>query len=178
MGSAMEVSEKIRILRNRSGITQQQLAEVLGVQRNTITQYEAGRIVPSSKSLKKIADLFSVSIDFLMNKELEIQAKDIPAMQRPSFGNSYFDSIFNITVKKIYEQFVTDNDFYIANKEVIFRIIESLLFINIQARKTNQTEILLYSKNKTDFDDLNERISEFSKQLARMEKLQGLMEEK
>lgn len=173
----MEVSEKIRILRSRNRMTQQQLADALSVQRNTITQYEAGRIVPSSKSLKKIADLFSVSIDFLMNKELEMQSKDIPAVQRLSFGNSYFDSIFSITVKKIYEQFVTDNDFYATNKEVVYRIIESLLYINIQARKTNQSEILLDSKNKADLSDLNERISEFSRQLARMEKLQGLMEE-
>ena len=173
----MEVSEKIRILRTRNRMTQQQLADALSVQRNTITQYEAGRIVPSSKSLKKIADLFSVSIDFLMNKELEMQSKDIPAVQRLSFGNSYFDSIFSITAKKIYEQFVTDNDFYTTNKEVVYRIIESLLYVNIQARKTNQPEILLDSKNKADLSDLNERISEFSRQLARMEKLQGLMEE-
>ena len=173
----MEVSEKIRILRTRNRMTQQQLADALRVQRNTITQYEAGRIVPSSKSLKKIADLFSVSIDFLMNKELEMQSKDIPAVQRLSFGNSYFDSIFSITAKKIYEQFVTDNDFYTTNKEVVYRIIESLLYVNIQARKTNQPEILLDSKNKADLSDLNERISEFSRQLARMEKLQGLMEE-
>lgn len=159
-------------------MTQQQLADALGVQRNTITQYEAGRIVPSSKSLKKIADYFSVAIDFLMDKEQEIQTTDIPAVQKPSFGNSYFDSIFRLTVNKIYEQFVMNNEFYASNKEVAFRLIESLLFIDIQARKSNQSEILLYSKNSTDVEGLNERISEFSKQLARMEKLQGLMEEK
>jgi hypothetical protein len=103
---------------------------------------------------------------------------DIPIIQRTAFSNAYFDSVYVLTVKNLYEQLIANNYFYYENKEVIYRIIEALLFLNIQARKSNQPAILLESNEKSDFKGVNHKIIELSKQLARMEKLQGLMEEK
>ena len=63
-----------------------------------------------------------VGIFYACQKEKENVNNNIDCYQKTNFN---FDSIFNITVKKIYEQFIADNSFFTSNKEVIFRIIES-----------------------------------------------------
>lgn len=59
----------IRELREKKGITQAKLAEILGVGRTTITMYEKGTIVPPADILRKLADYFNVSVDYLLGRE-------------------------------------------------------------------------------------------------------------
>lgn len=51
--------------RQRAGLTQQQLADALGVERATVTMWETGRNWPSASLLPKMADLLLCSIDDL-----------------------------------------------------------------------------------------------------------------
>ena len=59
-----KISKKIKALRKTRGMTQEQLAEKLGVQRATISNYEIGRRSPHIKELEKIADALGVSLDY------------------------------------------------------------------------------------------------------------------
>ena len=63
----MEFHEKLQELRKRSGLTQEELAEVLFVSRTAISKWESGRGYPSIDSLKAISAYFSVSIDDLLS---------------------------------------------------------------------------------------------------------------
>ena len=58
----------IRQLRIEKGITQEQLGQVLNVQKSAISKYELGRTQPSTDILEKLADYFEVSIDYLLGK--------------------------------------------------------------------------------------------------------------
>ena len=58
---------KIKILRESKGLTQQQLADMLDISRQTVQKYEAGTNEPDIKMLKRIADIFEVSVDFLID---------------------------------------------------------------------------------------------------------------
>lgn len=58
------IGGKIKTLRNGRKMTQQDVADVLGVNRTTISNYEIGRRVPSLTELKKIAAMFGVGLDF------------------------------------------------------------------------------------------------------------------
>lgn len=58
------IGNKIKVLRKTRGMTQQQLAEKLGVQRPTISNYEIGRRSPRIKELKSIANILGVSIEY------------------------------------------------------------------------------------------------------------------
>jgi len=62
---------KIKELREKKGLTQGKLAELLGLSRSTIAMYETNNSNPDYETLKKLSALFGVSIDYLLgNTEL------------------------------------------------------------------------------------------------------------
>ena len=67
----MEFREILKFLRenyyvNGKKLTQTQLANILGYGYTAISNYESGRNEPSISDLKKIADFFNVSLDYLL----------------------------------------------------------------------------------------------------------------
>lgn len=58
--------EKIRELRKQKGITQQQLADILCVEKTNISKWEAGVYEPGKAVLSKMAEYFNVSVDYLL----------------------------------------------------------------------------------------------------------------
>ena len=57
----MNVGEKIRNARLAKGMTQEELGEILGVQKSAIAKYENGRVVNIKRStLKKISDVLDI----------------------------------------------------------------------------------------------------------------------
>lgn len=62
----MECNERIRQYRTDAELTQQQLADKIGVSRQTVTRWENGWIVPTLFYAQKLADLFSTTVDELM----------------------------------------------------------------------------------------------------------------
>ena len=61
--------EKLKVLRKKQGLTQQEIAELLGVKRNTYSDWENGKCKPNYEKLEKIADFFGVSLDWLFGRE-------------------------------------------------------------------------------------------------------------
>jgi len=59
-----KISRKIKALRKTRGMTQEQLAEKLGVQRATVSNYEIGRRSPHIKELERIASALGVSLEY------------------------------------------------------------------------------------------------------------------
>ncbi len=57
---------RLKSLRAEAGKTQNDMAEFLHVQRSTYGEYERGKIMPPYDKIKKLADYFGVSIDYLM----------------------------------------------------------------------------------------------------------------
>lgn len=60
------LSEKIRELRRKSGLSQEELADKLDVSRQAVSKWETGAAVPTTDTLVDLADLFSVSLDYLL----------------------------------------------------------------------------------------------------------------
>ena len=61
--------ERLRVLRQRGGLTQHDLAEILHLSRATIAGYETRGRVPDVIILWQIADYFHVSVDYLIGRE-------------------------------------------------------------------------------------------------------------
>lgn len=59
-------SERLRKIRKASGMTQQEIADHLNMQRSTYAYYETGATEPSLKRLIGIAKEFSISVDDLL----------------------------------------------------------------------------------------------------------------
>lgn len=62
--------EKLRALRKKNNMTQVDLAKALDLDKSSIAKYESAGIIPSVDTLQKIASLFKVSIDYLLNTQL------------------------------------------------------------------------------------------------------------
>lgn len=67
----MTTGEKIAMLRKRKNITQEQLAEMLGVARQSVSRWEMDQAFPETEKLIRLAGLFSCSIDFLLSEVLD-----------------------------------------------------------------------------------------------------------
>lgn len=62
------LNEKIKELRKQKGITQQQLADVLCVEKTNISKWESGAYEPGKMVLSKLAEYFNVSVDYLLGR--------------------------------------------------------------------------------------------------------------
>ncbi|KEO74593.1 XRE family transcriptional regulator [Anditalea andensis] len=67
----MFLSKNLRYLRRQKNFTQEMLCEKLGVKRTMISAYEDGRSEPKLMALQTLAETFGVSVDELLNRNLE-----------------------------------------------------------------------------------------------------------
>ncbi len=58
----------LRQLREDKGLTQEQLASVLGLSQQTIDHYEKKRVSPKIDTVQKIAQYFNVTVDYLLGR--------------------------------------------------------------------------------------------------------------
>ncbi len=64
----MRLSEKIMDLRKRSGWSQEELAEKLGVSRQSVSKWETGESVPDLDRIIRMSELWDVSTDYLLKE--------------------------------------------------------------------------------------------------------------
>lgn len=62
------LGKKIKTNREKNNMTQAEIAEILGVKPATISKYESGALEPNIEALKKISEIFNVSIDELIKE--------------------------------------------------------------------------------------------------------------
>ncbi|KRE51280.1 helix-turn-helix domain-containing protein [Paenibacillus sp. Soil522] len=67
----MNIGTRIAEFREQKGWTQDELATILGISRASLSHYEKNRREPDTNTLGKIADVFQVSIDYLVGRTLQ-----------------------------------------------------------------------------------------------------------
>ena len=72
----MKISEKIVILRKRMGYSQEDLANELDISRQSVYKWETDAAVPDLTKIKKMAKLFNVSFDKLLDDEIDITVEE------------------------------------------------------------------------------------------------------
>ena len=63
------IAEKIKLLREKSGLTQSELARRLGLSRSSVNAWEMGLSVPSTQYVVELAKTFNVSTDYLLGMD-------------------------------------------------------------------------------------------------------------
>lgn len=71
MPNAKDIGQKIRNLRLGKGLTQAELAKVIGSSTSAVAMYETGERIPRDETKKKIADLFGLKIDELFFEPID-----------------------------------------------------------------------------------------------------------
>ncbi len=80
----MKLKDKIVQLRKAKGISQEELAHSVEVSRQAVYKWETGDSTPEVEKVKKLAEIFGVSLDVLLNDELGIDALPASADPRPT----------------------------------------------------------------------------------------------
>ena len=80
----MKLNEQISFLRRERGITQEQLANVLGVSNQSVSKWESGQCCPDIALLPQIAEYFGTSVDELLGckRDRDLSEKSIAYMLR------------------------------------------------------------------------------------------------
>lgn len=85
----MSFSENLTELRKLNGFSQEELADRIGVSRQTLSKYETGESLPDIEKCKQLADVFSVSMDDLISydkNDEENMGYGVPPKGKHIFG--------------------------------------------------------------------------------------------
>jgi len=121
--------QRLKDFRKKYNMTQQDLAEQLGIVRTAIANYETGRTSPDPETLSLIADIFNTSTDYLLGKTNIKEPIDNLVSQR-------------LEDYPINEKFININDFSPESQEDLKKYIELLKMKDLLKRnKDNNDEL-------------------------------------
>lgn len=101
---------KLKNMREKQGLLQKQLGDSLGISASTIGMYEQNRREPDNLTLKKIANFFGVSTDYLLDNE-----------------NDKYINEKEFKEKEILKKALIDNDFMKSNEDLTDEELKRLL---------------------------------------------------
>ena len=112
----MSIGEKIKSARIAKGMTQEELGEILGVQRSAIAKYENGRVVNIKRStLKKISNVLGIRPSELIYEEIEKN----PA----GAAERHIEIIMDEDINEIFDDFKLLDD---SQKKIVKDLVRSL----------------------------------------------------
>lgn len=76
----MKLSDKILNLRKKQGMSQEELADSLGVSRQAVSRWEVGSALPDAINILQLSKLFDVTTDYLLNDDYQSD-NDIPKVK-------------------------------------------------------------------------------------------------
>ena len=81
----MRFCDYLKEMRLAAGYTQQEIADILQVDRSTYAYYEAGKTEPNIPKLKRIANMYGISLDDLVERRL----RPVPLQFSASRGGNF-----------------------------------------------------------------------------------------
>jgi len=81
-------SERLKLSRQKKGITQDQLGKLSEISQRVISKYEQGVVLPGADNLQKLIIALEVSADYLLLKQAA--PKEVPRVKDPELYESYF----------------------------------------------------------------------------------------
>lgn len=90
----MMFGEKLQELRNKSKLSQERLAELVGVSRQAVSKWENDLSYPDTKNLIRLSEIFNVSMDELLSLTQNIEQKDVADENKISKDVFIKDKIF------------------------------------------------------------------------------------
>lgn len=91
----MTIDQKILQLRTSKGISQEELAEMLGVSRQSVSKWEMGQALPQIDKVLQLSEIFSVSVDELLRDNVELKVCSLKISNK-YFGTDGFRGESNI----------------------------------------------------------------------------------
>ena len=96
----MTFGEKLQNLRQRSGMSQDGLAEKLNVSRQAVSRWERNETMPEAEKIVALADLFHVTTDYLLRPETSATEKETHV--KPEHKQDWIDKLTYLAKTKGY----------------------------------------------------------------------------
>ena len=80
----MNLADRIQQLRKRKGISQEELADRIGVSRQAVSKWESGQTSPDLEKIVLLSDYFEVTTDYLLKGVSPAQAQTVQAQIEPA----------------------------------------------------------------------------------------------
>lgn len=94
----MTIGEKLSRLRKENNLTQEQVADLLGVSRQAVSKWESGVTFPETEKLIRLSDLYGCSIDYLLKENAE--RAEAPCEEKTAEPGRLPFSIFRLPERK------------------------------------------------------------------------------
>lgn len=94
----MKLSENLKRIRKDNNLSQEQLAEKLGVSRQAVSKWESGQSYPETEKVLLICKLFNYNIDELMNENIKVVEEN---KQSKNNINKYIEDFFDYITKTV-----------------------------------------------------------------------------
>ncbi len=94
----MNLHEKILTCRKRAGLSQEELAEKIGVSRQAVSKWETGEALPEINKIIALADVFAVTTDWLLKGEVDMSG---PTGQGWTVERTWVDALPNVIARLI-----------------------------------------------------------------------------
>ena len=170
------LGEKIKSYRESKNMTQNEIADILGVKSATVSKYESGTLEPNIESLKKLAEIFEVSVDELLNDEQDrfdiskINVLNILREQKEMKlkGNLYHNTqiIFAYNTNHIEGSKLTeDQTRYIFETNTILFEGETIASVDDILEMANHFKLVDYMLDKVEENLTEDMIKEFHRLL-------------
>lgn len=166
------LGEKIKSYRENRNMTQSEIADILGVKTATISKYEAGALEPNIESLKKLADLFEVSIDELLREDkFDVSQIDILEVLREQKniklkGNLYHNTQITFAYNTNHiegSKLTEDQTRCIFETNTILFERETIASVDDILETANHFKLVDYMLDKVEEDITEDMIKEFHK---------------
>lgn len=130
----MTIGQKIIQLRSNMGISQEKLAELLGVSRQSVSKWEMDQSIPQVDKILQISDIFSLSCDELLRDQVELRGTFTSSLSNKYFGTDGFRGEANVSLTSMH-----------AYK--VGRFLGWFYSLQLQGEKTNRRPKIVIGKD-------------------------------
>lgn len=134
----MDFGDRLKQIRTSQGLSQEQLAEKIGVSRQAITKWETKRGLPDVENMVILAEIFKITLDELVLQETKLQEKKAKIFSSETVYDIDCDKHFDIhmgSARKITLRSGEDEKIHVRLESETLENLESLYKIKLDEKK-------------------------------------------
>lgn len=157
----MNFSEKLKEIRKNEGLSQEQLAEKIGVSRQAITKWETGKGLPDVENMIIIAEIFKTTLDELLRDTAAKQEQALPVFVSETIYDIDCEKHFDVNIGNaaaIILSSGTDEKLHIKLSSETFEDLDAMFKIKLDEKK-NKLDVNCLNKNKLSRYELEDSLT-------------------
>lgn len=119
----MTLGQKLKEIRKRFGLSQEQLAEIMNVSRQAITKWENEGGSPDISNLQELSKIFGITVDYLLNDENQLPALSM----KKEIDKEKYKNKLTMYIEVLKEYYPEPYEIYVLTRTKKLNIVELVL---------------------------------------------------